>query len=68
MIGGNKELHCITKDDVSSPTVTAKAVMLTCAIDAQEDRDIAVVDITNAFVQTVIDEEDADHRVIVHIR
>ena len=42
--------------------------MLTCVIDAQEDRDIAVVDIPNAFVQTVVDEEDAEHRVIVRIR
>ncbi len=42
--------------------------MLTCVIDAQEDRDVAVVDIPNAFVQTVVDEEDAAHRVIVRIR
>ncbi len=42
--------------------------MLTCVIDAQEDRDIAVVDIPNAFVQTAIDKEDANHCVIVHIR
>ena len=42
--------------------------MLTCVIDVQEDRDIAVVDIPNAFVQTVVDEEDAEHRVIVRIR
>ncbi len=53
---------------MSSPTVTAEAVMLTCVIDAQEDRDIAVVDIPNAFVQTVVDEEDAEHHVIVCIR
>ena len=49
---------------MSSPTVTAETVMLTCVIDAQEDRDIAVVDIPNAFVQTVVDEEDAQHRVM----
>ena len=42
--------------------------MLTCVIDVHEDRDIAVVDIPNVFVQTVVDEEDAEHRVIVHIR
>jgi hypothetical protein len=53
---------------VSSLTVTADAVMLTCVIDAQEDMDIAVLDIPNAFVQTVVDEEDAEHHVIVHIR
>ena len=42
--------------------------MLTCVIDAQEDIDVAVVDIPNAFVQTVVDEEDAEYRVIVRIR
>ncbi len=42
--------------------------MLTWVTDAQEDRDIAVVDIPNVFVQTVVDEEDPDHHVIVHIR
>jgi hypothetical protein len=68
VISGNKQYDYITKEDVSSPTVTAEAVMLTCVIDAQEDRDIAVVDIPNVFVQTVVDEGDADHHVIVHIR
>jgi hypothetical protein len=42
--------------------------MLTCIIDAQEDWDIALVDIPNVFVQTVVDEEDAEHCVIVCIR
>ncbi len=69
VIGGNKQRNYITKEDVSSPTVTAEAVMLTCVlVDAQEDRDIAVVDIPQAFVQTVADEEDADHCVIICIR
>jgi hypothetical protein len=68
VIGGNKQRNYITKEDVSSPTVTAKAVMLTCVIGVQEDRDIAVVDIPHTFVQTFVYEEDADHHVIVHIR
>ena len=68
VIGGNKQQDYITKEDVSSPTVTAEAVMLTCVIDVQEDRYIAVVDIPNAFVQTVVDEEHAEHCVIVRNR
>ncbi len=69
MIDGNKQHDYITKeDDVSSPTVTAEAGMLTCVIDAQEDRDVAVVDIPNAFVQTVVSEEDRGHHVTVRIR
>jgi hypothetical protein len=59
VIGGNKQQDYITKEDVSSLTVTADAVMLTCIIDAQEERNIVVVDIPNTFVWTVVDEEDA---------
>ncbi len=40
--------------------------MLTCLIDALEGRDVAVVDIRNAFVQTVV--EDEEHCVIVCTR
>ncbi len=65
VIGGNKQCDYITKEDVRSPTVSAEAVILTCTIDAVEDRDIAVVDISNAFAQTVVSEEDAEHHVIV---
>ena len=68
VIGGNKQCNYITKEDVSSLTVSAEAVMLTCIIDAAEDRDIVVVDIPNAFAQTVVSEEDAEHHVIVCIR
>jgi hypothetical protein len=68
VIGGNKQRNYITKEDVSSPTVSAEAVMFTCDIDAVEDRDIAVVDIPNAFAQTVVSEEDAEHHVIDCIR
>jgi hypothetical protein len=68
VIGGNKQHDYITKKDVISPTVTAEAVILTCGIDAQEGRDVAIVDIPNAFVQTGVSEEDAQHHVIVRIR
>jgi len=52
VIGGNKQRDYITKQDVSSPTVTAEAVMLTCVIDAQENRDVAVVDIEEPLIPT----------------
>ncbi len=62
------KLVLFTKEDVSFSTVTAKAVVLTCIIDAQENRDVAVVDIPNTFVQTVVSKEDAEHHVTVCIR
>jgi hypothetical protein len=50
--GGNKQRDFISKQDVSSPTVSTEAVLLSCIIDAEEGRDVAVIDIPNAFIQT----------------
>jgi hypothetical protein len=61
-----QEQDYITKEDVSSPTVSAELAMLICMINTLEDQDIAVINFPNAFVQTVI--EDEEHHVVVHIR
>ena len=61
--GGNKQRDYISKEDASSPTVATEAVLLTCIIDAEEGRDVAVVDIPNAFIQTKIEDE-ADMAII----
>jgi hypothetical protein len=56
VVDSNKQRDYITKEDVSSPTVSAEAVMLTCVIDAVEGRDVAIIDVPNAFVQTVVED------------
>ena len=42
----------MSKEESASPTVSLPAVLLTSVIDAHEGREVAVVDIPNAFVQT----------------
>ena len=42
----------MSKEDSTSPTVSLPAVLATAVIDAHEGREVAVVDIPNAFVQT----------------
>jgi hypothetical protein len=37
------------------PTVATESVLLSCIIDAEEELDVAVVDIPNAFVQTRVE-------------
>jgi hypothetical protein len=37
--------------------VSTESVLLSCIIDAAEHRDVAVVDIPNAFVQTRVENE-----------
>ena len=55
--GGNKQRDYISKEDASSPTVATESVLLTCIIDAEEERDVAVADIPNAFIQTKVEDE-----------
>jgi hypothetical protein len=43
--GGNKQRDYISNEDASSPTVATEALLLSCIIDAEEGRDVAVVDI-----------------------
>ena len=49
--GGNKQHGYIDKEDASLLMVTTESVLLSCIIDASEGRDIAVIDIPNAFVR-----------------
>ena len=58
--GRKQRLHT-KKEDASSPTVAIEAVMLSCVIDAEERRDVAILDIPGAFMQADMDE-------IVHMR
>jgi hypothetical protein len=55
--GGNKQLDYISMEDASSPTVATESVLLSCIIYSEEHRDVAVVDIPNAFVQTRVEND-----------
>ena len=64
--GGNTQRDYLTKEDASSPTVSTEAVLITSIIDADERRDVAVIDIPNAFIQTRVD--NPKDRVIIRMR
>ena len=55
--GGNKQRDFISKEDVSSPTVSTEAVMITFVVDVEEDRDVATIDIPTDFIQTRVENE-----------
>ena len=63
--GGNLQRGHVTKEESSSPTVSTESVLLTSIIDALEERDVAIIDIPNAFIQTQV--QDAKDRVIIRI-
>jgi hypothetical protein len=54
---GRKQRVDAKKGDATSPTVSIEAVLITAVIDAKEERDVAVIDIPLAFVQTEMDDE-----------
>ena len=54
---GKPQRSYIDKDDAASPTVSIEAVFLSLLIDANENRDVAVIDIPGAFMQADMDVE-----------
>ena len=47
---GRKQRDYTNKEDASSPTVAIESIMILCAIDAKEGRDVATVDIPGALL------------------
>jgi len=46
----------MTKEENSAPTVSIEALLLSCTIDAMEERDMAIVYIPGAFMQADIND------------
>jgi hypothetical protein len=57
MARGNKQQDYISKEDASLLTIATESVLLSCIIDGEEERDIAVINIPNVFVQTRVEDK-----------
>jgi hypothetical protein len=53
---GRKQRQTLSKEEVSSPTVSTESVMISCTIDAHEKRDVAIIDVPGAFMQADMDD------------
>ena len=49
---GKKTWDWISRENSSSPTVGTDSIMMTCAIDTYEQRDIITSNVPNSFIQT----------------
>ena len=66
---GSTQRDYLSREDVSSPTVSTDATLLTATIEAEEERHVAAFDIPNAFIQTEVERTDKDgNRTIMVIR
>ena len=59
---GRKQRDWMSKEEAASPTVALESVMISCTIDAKEKRDVAIVDIPNAFIQTANEKLKEHHK------
>ena len=53
---GCKQRAYITKEQLTSPTISTEAVFLTAVVNAWENRKVAVLDVPSAFMQVDMDE------------
>ena len=53
--GVNIQRYFISKEDTSFLTVETEAVLLTCVIDAQEGRYVAIINIPKTLIQTKVE-------------
>ena len=50
--GRDKQCGYIPKEEAMSPTMSLELVLLTAIIDVQEGQDVAICNVSNAFIQT----------------
>ena len=55
--GYNKKRLTIDKKYATSPTAALESVILTSTIDTEEGKDVEIIDTTNKFTQTRIEDE-----------
>ena len=56
--GRNRRRKFIPKEDASSPKVATEEVLLTCVIDVQHGRYVAIINMPIAFIQPKVEKEE----------
>ena len=58
---GSIQRRFISKHEAESPTVTTEVLLTTCVIDTKQNKDIVTLDISNAIVQTPLQQQSKNH-------
>ena len=65
---GSVQCSYISKEEAASPTVMTESILTTAAIEAHQERDVMSIDIPNTFIQTDVEKNDSDERIMMKIR
>lgn len=60
-VNGSKQRGTIPAEETASPTVNMNSVILTAAVEAHEERDVAVCDLPGAYLSVDMDEMGEEH-------
>ena len=55
---GSQQRGTISDEDKASPTVSLNTILLTAIIEAKEQREVATLDISNAFLHSHLPEDE----------
>ena len=58
----------ISRKDKSSPMVLNESLMLTCAVDTFQGRDVMTLDIPNAYIQADVPKMQKGERIVMKVR
>ena len=64
---GKPTREWLGREETASPTAALESIILTALIDAEEGRDVMSADVPNAFIQTDLNTEDGEERIIMKI-
>jgi len=65
---GSTQRAYMSREEASSPASATKSVCITSTIDAKERREVATIDVPNAFIRTPLDYKGTDERIIMKVR
>ena len=65
---GSVQREWVDKKDASSSTAYMESIMLTATIDAEEERDVATIDIPNFFIHTLVERKPGEDKIVLKIR
>ena len=68
MANGSTQRSYVSKEEEASPMASTDLIIITGVVDTKQKRDVIILDIPNAFVQTTIPHGEKDERIVMKIQ
>ncbi len=65
---GSIQRAWMQREDATSPTASLESIILTSTIEAHENRDVATIDVPNAFIQTEVEYKEGEEWITLKVQ